>query len=179
MNTIKIFDTAKIVGIEKIKFGNHIIIDDFVMLYAKKQIIIGNFVHIGCFSYICSDVELMDYSTLSSGVKIFSTSDDYTNFGFGNSTIDDEFRNLKSQKVTLEKFSIIGANTVILPGVTIGEGAAVGANSVVTRNLEPWGVYIGNRRIKDRNQAGILENYDKFLNTPIENKVGSLFKKKR
>jgi acetyltransferase-like isoleucine patch superfamily enzyme len=175
MKNVKIFDTAKIIGIDKITFGEYIIIDDYVMLYAKKSIKIGSFVHIGCFSYVCSDVEFHDYSTLSSGVKIFSTSDDYTNFGFGNSTISDIYRNLKSEKVVLEKFAIVGANSVILPGVTIGEGASVGANSVVTRDLAPWGVYIGNRRIKDRDQKGVLENYQRFLEQPLEKRVGSLF----
>ena len=36
------------------------------------------------------------------------------------------------------------AGAVILPGVTIGEGAVVGANSVVDRNLKPWTIYHGN-----------------------------------
>ena len=31
-----------------------------------------------------------------------------------------------------------------MPGVTIGEGALVGANSLVDRNLKPWGIYHGN-----------------------------------
>ena len=38
----------------------------------------------------------------------------------------------------------VGAGTVVMPGVTIGEGALVGANSLVDRNLKPWGIYHGN-----------------------------------
>ena len=43
-------------------------------------------------------------------------------------------------------------NVVVLPGVTIGTGAVVGANSVVTRDCEPYGVYVGSpaRRVGAR-----------------------------
>lgn len=37
----------------------------------------------------------------------------------------------------------IGANCTVMPGITIGEGAVVGANSLVTKDLEPWGIYVG------------------------------------
>ena len=38
----------------------------------------------------------------------------------------------------------IGFNTIILKGVTIGEGAVVGAGSVVTKNVPPWTIVAGN-----------------------------------
>ena len=37
----------------------------------------------------------------------------------------------------------IGANCTIMPGVTIGEGAVVGANALVNKDLDPWGIYVG------------------------------------
>jgi len=40
---------------------------------------------------------------------------------------------------------------------------SVGACSVVTRDLEPWGIYIGNRRVAERNRQGVLDNYERFL----------------
>jgi galactoside O-acetyltransferase len=58
---------------------------------------------------------------------------------------------------------IVGANSVILPSLTIGEGVTVGANSVVTKDLDPWGVYIGNKRIADRKKNKALANYNKFI----------------
>ena len=45
--------------------------------------------------------------------------------------------------VTLERHVIIGSGSVILPKILIGEGSSVGALSLVTKNLEPWGVYFG------------------------------------
>jgi acetyltransferase-like isoleucine patch superfamily enzyme len=159
------FEYTKIVGINNIKFGKNVIIDDFVFIYAKKQMTIGSYVHIASFTSINGGEEFImeDFSALSSGVRINTTSDDFTNWGFGNSTIPEKYRNISRGAIRIGKFAIIGANSVILPNVYIGEGVSVGANSVVTRDLEPWGVYIGNRRIKERDKSGVMSNYEKFL----------------
>ena len=47
-------------------------------------------------------------------------------------------------KIVIEDWAYIGSQSLIMPGVTIGEGALVGANSLVDRNLKPWGIYHGN-----------------------------------
>jgi acetyltransferase-like isoleucine patch superfamily enzyme len=61
--------------------------------------------------------------------------------------------------VTIEKHVIIGTNAIVFPGVTIGEGAAIGAGVTVRRDLAPWGVYAGEplRKIGERDREGILE----------------------
>ena len=164
MKNVIIYETAKIIGIENIEFGEHIIIDDFVFIYAKKKIKIGNYVHIGGFSSITGGEELVleEFSGLSLGCRIFTGSEDFIGSGFGNPTIPEVYRNVKRAPVRICRFSILGANSVVLPGITIGEGAAVGANSVVTKNLEPWGVYMSNKKIANRNRKGVLANYEKF-----------------
>ena len=50
------------------------------------------------------------------------------------------------------KHVIIGTNSTILPNVTIDEGSSVGAHSLVTKDLESWGVYVGTpvKRIRER-----------------------------
>ncbi|MFA5516694.1 MAG: acyltransferase [Desulfuromonadales bacterium] len=165
MDKVKIFDSSKIIGIENIEFGENIIIDDFVFIYAKKKIKIGNYVHIGCFSSIAGGEELImgDFSGLSHGCRIFTGSEDFSGHGFGNPTLPEEFRNVHRAPVHIGRFAVIGANSVILPGTTVGEGATVAANSVVTKDLEPWGVYAGNRRMSYRDKEGVLENYERFL----------------
>jgi galactoside O-acetyltransferase len=175
---VKTFEYTKIIGLENIEFGKNIIIDDYVLIYAKNKIKIGNYVHIANFTSITggNNLELGDFSAISQGCRILTATDDFKDVGFGNSTVDNEFRNVKSEPISIEKFCIIGANSTILPGVTIGEGATVGANSVVTKSLEPWGVYIGNKKIANRNKKEVLENYEKFLSTPKNERVGNLFK---
>ena len=46
--------------------------------------------------------------------------------------------------VTIGRYSWIGAKVIILPGVTVGEGAVIGAGSVVTREVPPCTIYAGN-----------------------------------
>jgi len=162
---VKTYEFTKIIGIENITFGKNIIIDDFVFIYAKKKIDIGNYVHIATFVSIAGGSELVleDFSCISHGCRILMGTDDFKDWGFGNSTIDEKFRNTRRAPVHIGKFCIVGANSVVLPGVTIGEGAMVGACSVVTRDLDPWGTYIGNNKIGERNKQGVLQNYKKFI----------------
>lgn len=175
---VKTFEYTKIIGIENIDFGNYIIIDDFAFIYAKEKIKIGDFVHIASFTSISGGGGLImeDFSVISSGSRIVTGTDDFKYSGFGNSTIATEFRNLTIDKIKIEKFAIIGGNCVLLPGVTIGEGSSVGAGSVVTRDLEPWGIFIGNRKVGERNKEEILKNHQKFKALSDAEKVGPLFK---
>jgi galactoside O-acetyltransferase len=73
------------------------------------------------------------------------------------------------------KFAIIGANSAILPNVIIGEGVTVSAGSIITKDLEPWEIYIGNRRIGWHHKEEVLKNYEKFKFLPKYERVGTLF----
>ena len=165
INGVKTYEFTKIVGLDKITFGKNIIIDDFTLIYATAPIKIGNYSHIASFTSISGGAELTldDYVAVSQGCRILMGSDDFVDWGFGNSTVNSKYRNLKRRPVKIGKFCIIGANSVVLPGVKIGEGATVGAGSVVTKDLDRWGVYINNKRIKERNKEGVLTNYENFL----------------
>ena len=64
-------------------------------------------------------------------------------------------RNWRSLIVkTLASHVIVGSGSVILPGVTLEEGVAVGALSVIRRNCAAFGIYSGNpaRRVAERRQ---------------------------
>jgi galactoside O-acetyltransferase len=100
-------------------------------------------------------VVLEDFSGLSQGVKIYTHSDDYSGESLTNPTVPRAFLSLQGGAVSIGRHAIIGAGSVILPGADIGEGTAVGALSLVTKPLEPWGIYAGvpARRLKDRSRA--------------------------
>lgn len=162
---VKIYDPVKIIGLKNIEFGTNIIIDCFSYIYSSKTMKIGSNTHIGSFTFLCGSdiIEIGDFVAVMQGAKIYASTDDYKDWGFGNPTVDENYRNAFRAPVKIDKFAIIGANSVISPGVTIGEGAAVGACSVVTKDLEPWGNYIGNKKIGERNQKEVLDNYKNFL----------------
>jgi acetyltransferase-like isoleucine patch superfamily enzyme len=65
-----------------------------------------------------------------------------------------------SKPVIFKKFATLGVNCTVLPGVTLAEGCIVGANSVVTKDTEPWMIYAGSpaRAIKPRQRERILES---------------------
>lgn len=69
---------------------------------------------------------------------------------------DNVHRHYSRGKVIIKKRAYIGANTVICKPVTIGEGAIVGASSVVTKNIPAFEVWAGNpaRFIRKREQPG-------------------------
>ena len=53
------------------------------------------------------------------------------------------YKSFFSGRVVLEKDSVLGANSVVLPGVTIGEGAVVCPGSIITRDVPPWVIAAG------------------------------------
>ena len=148
-----------------IEFGNNIIIDSFTYIYAKKKMKIGSNVFISSFVFLNGSeiIEIGDFSGIYQGVKLHSSTDDFKGWGIGGPPVEDKYRNSYRAPVRIGKFAVVGANSVVLPGVTIGEGASVGACSVVTRNLEPWGIYIGNKKIGQRDKDAVMENYKHYL----------------
>jgi acetyltransferase-like isoleucine patch superfamily enzyme len=67
--------------------------------------------------------------------------------------------------VTISRHAILGVNVIVFPGVIIGEGAAVGAGSIVRKNLNPWTIYAGTscREVRSRNKDTILNLERDFL----------------
>lgn len=159
---VKIYPGAKLYGREFISIGSNVIIDDFVFIYATAPLYIGSYVHISSFCSISGGgtVVLEDFSGLASGVRVVCGSDDFLGESLTNPTVPAEYRNTKRSFVHVGRHAIVGANAVILPGVTIGEGCAVGAGSVVSKPLEPWGICAGQpaRRIRTRPHEVILES---------------------
>lgn len=143
---------ASIYSPEKINLGNNVRIDDFCIL--SGDITIGNYVHIAPFCGLFGrfGIEIGDYCTTSSKVMIYSNSDDYSGESLVSPMIPEEYKNLETGEVIINKHFIIGSGSVILPGVNIETGVAVGALSLVKKDLASWGIYSGVpvKKIKDR-----------------------------
>lgn len=156
---VTIWPHARIVNPECISLGDSVIIDDFVFLMGGGRI--GSFVHIASFTSVTGGGEFVmeDFSGLSGGVRVYTGNEDYSGNCLTNPAVPPPYRVPVRSFVHVEKHAIIGANSVILPGVTIGEGAVIGANSLVKKDCDPWTVYIGTpaRRMKARPKEKILE----------------------
>ena len=138
--------SCRVLGFTNIEIGSDVRIDSFCNLIVHKGFLkIHNNVHIGSFCHLVATggITLMKYSGLSQSVKIYSASDDFSGNFMTNPTVNKKFTNVKIEPVILEKHSIIGSNSVILPGSIIKTGVAVGALTLVNKNLEEWTIYQG------------------------------------
>lgn len=145
---------ARFYDIKNIEIGNNVRIDDFCLL--SGTIKLGNYIHISAFSALYGKfgIEMEDYSGLSPRCTVFSASDDFSGDYFIGPMIDQKYTNVKGGKVHIGKYSQLGCNCVVLPCISISEGVAVGAMSLVTEDLLPWKIYKGipARYLKDRNK---------------------------
>lgn len=157
-DNILLSDKASIYNPQNISLGSNIRIDDFCIISAGEHgIEIGNYVHIACYVSLIGNelIQINDFVGISSKVAVYSSSDDYSGSFLTGPTIPNQFKKIDSRPVILESHSIIGSGAVILPGAIIGEGTAVGALSLITKNLDSWSIYIGvpAKFIKSRKKA--------------------------
>lgn len=136
-----------------VSIGDNVRIDDFCII--SGNIVFHNYVHIAAGCYLFGGnhgIEFHDFTGLSSRSAIYAESDDYSGLALSNPTIPIKYRKISGGKVVFEKHALVGTGSTILPGVVLHEGASVGSMSLVTKSLDPWGIYIGIpcKRIKDR-----------------------------
>lgn len=157
-HNVRIAKNSTIVGLENIEIGDDVRIDGYCTIAAAGTgwIRIGSFIHIGANCYLSAGdgICIGDFGNLSQGVRVYSRSDDYTGAYMTNPTVPVRYTGVTRGPVALERHVIIGSGSVVLPQVTIGEGAAVGALSLVKESLTPWGVFAGcpAKRLKDRSK---------------------------
>lgn len=143
---VQISAFARFYGADHIRIGNHVRIDDFCIVSAGEGgISIGDYVHLAPFSFLVGQarITLADFTGLSWRVGVFSSSDDFSGQWLTNPTIPAAYRKPKHAPVHLHRHALVGAGSLILPGVTVGEGAAIGAQSLVTKDCEPFKIYLG------------------------------------
>lgn len=118
---------------------------------------IGNNCNINCHVFIENDVIIGNNVTVKSGVQIWDGITIEDNVFIGpNATFTNDLKPRSKVypeaflRTTIKKGASIGANATILPGIEIGEGAMIGAGSVVTKNIPPNTTWAGNpaRQIK-------------------------------
>ena len=152
---VQISDRASFYGTDRIALGDYVRIDDFCVLAAGVGgIELGQHVHVAVGSTLigAGKITLSDFSGLSSRTAIYSSSDDYSGATMTNPTVPAEYTGVTHADVFLGRHVIVGSGSIILPGVTLEDGVAVGALSLVTKNCTAFGIYAGNpaRRVSDR-----------------------------
>ena len=154
-NDVMISDRASFYNASKIAIGNNTRIDDFCVLSAGVGgIFVGDYVHIAVYSSLigAGEIRLSDFSNISSRVSIYSSSDDYSGSSMTNPMVPAKFTQVLEAPVWVGRHVIVGCGSVVLPGVRLDDGVAIGALSLVNRDCEAFGIYAGSpvRRIKNR-----------------------------
>ncbi len=151
------------------KVSHDSIIDDFCYFSTKIQI--GEFCHIASGCTIAGgknySFTLGNFSSISSGVRIWCNSNDFVNdliiLKTKNVAIEDA---PITGNVTLGNMCGIGANSVIMPANNIPDGVAIGALSFVPPRFKfkSWSVYAGVpiKFIKKRNKKTVLKQIQKI-----------------
>lgn len=128
-------------GQGKISIGDRCFINSGTKLISRSSIVIGDNVTIswGCTIYDHNSHSL-DYLERRRDIEL--QLQDYNN---GVTFIKSKnWDVVKSRPIVIENDVWIGFDVVILSGVKVGEGAVIGAGSVVREEVEPWTVVIGN-----------------------------------
>ncbi len=146
---------ATFYGRENIIIGNNVRIDDFCILSGKIEV--GNNIHISAGTMLFAGnagIYLDDFTTISSRCVLYAITDDYSGKSMIGPMLSDDLRHVIEGPVILKKFAAIGAGCIVLPNVTLHKGAAVGAMSLVNRDLEEFSINYGipARKIKERSR---------------------------
>jgi dTDP-4-amino-4,6-dideoxy-D-glucose acyltransferase len=157
---VAIDPTARVIGAGRVSLGSNVRIDAFVVLSAGAGgIAIGDYVHIGAHCFLAGEapIRIEDFTGVSGRVSIYSSSDDFSGESLMGPTVPPELRQVTSAPVTLKKHAHIGAGSIVLPGVTVGEGAGVGAMSLVKDDVGPFEMVAGvpARRIGTRARTAL------------------------
>ena len=162
---VKISDKASIYNYDKIEIGDNSRVDDFCVISGRVEI--GRNVHITPQCLLSGGergIIIEDFVALAYGVKVFTQSDDYSGETMTNSTVPKKYKNELKLPVRVGRHSIIGSGSIILPGVVVGEGVSIGANSLVLESTENWSIYVGSpaKRIKSR-KKNLLKLEQEYL----------------
>jgi len=124
---------------ESFQTGHHVTI--------REGTKIGNFCSVGTYSDLQGKIEMGNFVRLHSNVNInqFTKIDDYVWIYPRVLTTNDQYPPMGNLIGThICEYAQIGAGSVILPGKIIGENALIGAGSVVTKDVPPEAVFVGN-----------------------------------
>lgn len=142
--------------LDDVEFGADVIVHGFVNLYGCRigdRTRIGPFVEIqsgvsvgadckiSSHTFVCSGVEIADEVFVGHGVVFVNDKHPRATTGSGGLQTEEDWTMLRTR---VERRVSIGSGAVVLGGVTLGAGALVGGGAVVTKDVAPGEIVVGN-----------------------------------
>jgi galactoside O-acetyltransferase len=171
---VRISRKASIYGAEWIAVGSNVRVDDFCIL--SGRITLGNYIHIAAQTMLFGGehgIVMEDFTTISSRCAVYAVSDDYSGHSLSYPACPPPYRKTCGGEVLIKRHALIGSGCTLLPGICLGEGAAIGAMSLVVEDTPPWtiGAGIPCRVIKARSQEAIALEKEYLRHIPGENQI--------
>lgn len=110
------------------KMGCHVGKNTFFGDYVRMDTSYADMIYIG------------DYTHITSGCRLLCHQRDLTGYCVGDNAANLGY---KTGEIHIGKGVMVGMETIIMPGVTIGDGAIIGAGSIVTRDIPAWTIATG------------------------------------
>ena len=110
------------------KMGCHVGKNTFFGDYVRMDTSYANMIYIG------------DYTHITSGCRLLCHQRDLIGYCVGDNAADLGYR---TGEIHIGKGVMVGMETIIMPGVTIGDGAIIGAGSIVTKDIPAWTIATG------------------------------------
>ena len=154
---VRLMPLAKIANAHVVELGDHTRVRDFVFIWGGQGVKIGKHCDVQPHVVVWGGgvLEMHDRISVGPGSVILTAVYSHEEGlkmvdGLGEGSAKALYG-----KVTVHSDVYIGANCTLMPNITVGEGAVLGAGSFVNKDCEPWGIYVGSpaKKIGTRPQA--------------------------
>jgi acetyltransferase-like isoleucine patch superfamily enzyme len=145
-NDVRVSRHALILSPQNVQIGSHSRIDAFCLITGNPRgVSIGAHVHLSAYASILGGdrTTIEDFCTISVKCSLFTSNDDYLGIGLTNPTVPEEHRAVNTGPIHLKRHCILGCGSIVLPKVTIGRSAAVGALTLVTGDVDDFAIVAG------------------------------------
>ena len=164
---LKISRNAVFHNCANIFIGDNVRVSDFSVVSAGEGgVHIGRYTHLGVQSSVLGPgkVTFEEFCGVSAKVSFFSGNDDYSGDYLIGPTVPDKYKNVTVEDIFIGRHAVIGSGSIILPGVTMHEGAAIGSLSLVKDDCEAFTIYAGTpaKKVKER-KRGLLKLREELL----------------
>ncbi len=141
---VRLYPLCKMIRAENAELDNNCQIFDHVFIDAGKSLKIGKYSTLTWYVLIegGAKTSIGDRVFLGPGTKLLTSTYKIPGF-YTVEHLPESCNEIDYADIKIEDDAYLGANCTVMPGVKIGEGAVVGSNSLVTKNLEPWTIYVG------------------------------------
>lgn len=149
-----VFDPTVIIQEEDLSIHRSSRIDSFCLINASGGVELGAESVIHCGSHVVGSggLSMGDRAVVTYNCTLITSTADLRYPA--SSVVDRDERRSKSGKITLEDETFVGSGAVLMPGVTLHEGACVGANAYVDQDVPPWTIRLPDGRDVPREFVG-------------------------